>query len=175
MKFEPFAEIDGSGILTMPKSANHLGFCVSLYERKTISADPTIPFPFSFIEDQIVYSMAGVQRGFNVQGQLITALLGRIVVVCVDVRRWSTTFMKMTRVVLDESTPKSFYAPPGTAVSFLSVTDSMIHSRFTPDHASGKFNSISPEVAYVWPPGEWQRSDEDRALPSLMDYLKTIE
>lgn len=175
MKFEPFAEIAGSGILTLPKSADKLGFCVSLYERQTMAADTTIPFPFSFVEDQIVYSMTGVQRGFSVQGQLITALLGRIVVVCVDVRKNSPTFMKMTRVVLDENTPKSFYAPPGTAVAFLSVTDSMAHSRFTPDTASGNFNSSSPEVAYVWPPGEWVRSDADRALPTLMDYLNAIE
>lgn len=181
MKWEPFEEVKDCGMLHYDRFGDERGFFQELYNRKAcIKAGA--PFMWSWAQDNVSYSHAGVLRGFHVQknnpqGKLVTCLLGKIMDVCLDVRPGSPTFMKMTRVILDGEHPSSFYLPPGTAHAFIAMTDAMIHYRCTTEYdkdSDGGINAMSPEVSMVWPPGQWIRSEKDRQLPSLVDYLNTI-
>lgn len=178
MRWEPHDEILGCGILHYPRFEDDRGFFQELYNRKEmVKAD--VPLPFAWAQDNTSFSVAGVLRGFHLQrahpqGKLVTCLLGRILDVCLDLRRDSPTFLKMTRVILDEAKPCSFWLPPGTAHAFIALEDSMIHYRCTTPYdkeSDGGVNAMSPEVAMVWPPGTFHRSEKDRALPSLAEYL----
>ncbi len=181
MRWTAFDEIDGCGVLEYGRHGDERGFFEELYNRKAM-ADAGVPLPWAWAQDNVSFSYAGVLRGFHVQrahpqGKLVTCLAGRIMDVCLDTRRGSPTFLKMTRLILDGSEPRSFYLPPGTAHAFIAITDSMVHYRCTTpyDKASdGGINATSPEVAMVWPPGNWTRSEKDRALPNLVDYLGSI-
>lgn len=182
MKFVPFDEIEGCGMLTYPRYDDDRGFFQELFNRQII-ANEKIPFPWSWAQENVSASYAGVLRGFHIQGnkpqgKLVTCLMGRIMDVCLDLRPNSKSFMKMTRVFLDSTNPQSFYLPEGTAHAFIALTDCLVHYKCTTPydkHSDGGVNAITPELAMVWPPGEWQRSDKDRALPNLVDYLNSLK
>ena len=181
MKWQDFPEVEGCGLLTFERHNDDRGFFQEIYNRKDC-ASSLAPFPWAWAQDNVSYSHAGVLRGFHVQsnnpqGKLVTCLIGRIMDVCLDLRPHSATFMKMTRVILDEEKPQSFYLPPGTAHAFIALQDAMIHYRCTTPYdknSDGGVNAMSPELAMVWPQGQWFRSERDRALPNLMDYMKPI-
>lgn len=182
MKFQAFEEVEGCGMLTYDRYNDDRGFFQELYNRKACASD-RIPFPWSWAQDNVSASWAGVLRGFHVQrdnpqGKLVTCLTGRIMDVCLDVRPKSPTFLKMTRVILDGLIPQSFYLPPGTAHAFISLTDCVVHYKCTTPYdknSDGGINAMSPEVAMVWPPGNFIRSDKDRCLPNLVDYINLLK
>lgn len=180
MKWTPFPEVEGCGMVDFDRFVDERGYFEELYNRKEMASNEC-PFPWAWAQDNISYSQAGVMRGFHVQsnnpqGKLVTCIAGSIMDVCLDVRPHSPTFMKMTRVILNEQTAKSFYLPPGTAHAFVALTDAIIHYRCTTVYdkeSDGGFDAMSPEVAFVWPSvSNWIRSVKDMALPKLMDYVK---
>lgn len=179
MKWEPFEEIEGCGVLTYDRFDDERGFFEEIYNKKKM-AEAGVPLPWSWAQDNVSFSYGGVLRGFHLQrshpqGKLVTCLAGRIMDVCLDLRPQSPTFLKMTRVILDGAEPRSFWLPPGTAHAFIAFDESMIHYRCTTAYDSDSdcgVNAMSPEVAMVWPPGEFIRSEKDRALPKLVDYMR---
>lgn len=179
MKWEPFDEIKDCGMLTYDRFEDDRGYFNETYNRK-VMADEGIPLPWSWAQDNASWSYAGVLRGFHIQrnnpqGKLVTCLAGRIMDVCLDLRPSSPTFLKMTRVILDGEHPRSFWLPPGTAHAFIAFEDSLVHYKCSTPYdkeSDGGVNASSPELAMVWPPGTWIRSEKDRRLPLLTEYLK---
>jgi dTDP-4-dehydrorhamnose 3,5-epimerase len=181
IEWEPCNEIEGCGIVRYNDYQDDRGYFKEVWNRKTF-AEAGIPLPWNWAQDNVSFSHAGVLRGFHIQnknpqGKLITCIYGRIMDVCLDLRRESPTFMKMTRVILDGESSMSFYCPPGTAHAFIALEASLVHYRCTTAYErehDGGVNSSSPELAMVWPPGSFMRSEKDRALPMLVDYLKAM-
>lgn len=181
MIWHPFEEIKDCGLLELSQHQDMRGYFMETFNKETFAKNG-IPLPWGWAQDNISYSHAGVMRGFhfqkeNPQGKLITCLYGNILDVCLDLRKTSPSYLKMTRVLLSHKKAQSFYLPPGTAHAFLALEDSLIHYRCsTPYHKESDYgiDACSPELAMVWPMGEFLRSDRDRALPKLMDYLTTI-
>ena len=181
MKWEPFNEIEGCGLVTYERYEDDRGYFQELWNRPRL-AEAGVPLPWSWAQDNTSFSHAGVLRGFHIQreqpqGKLVTCLAGRIMDVCLDLRRASPTFLRMTRVILDGAEPQSFYLPPGTAHAFIALTEALIHYRCSTAYdrnSDGGVDAMSPELAMVWPPGSWYRSAKDRGLPKLMDYVQTI-
>lgn len=181
MKWEAFDEIKDCGAITYQRHEDERGWFQELWSAEK-NYDAHIPLPTKWAQDNTSFSYAGVLRGFHIQrrkpqGKLVTCLAGRILDVCLDLRRDSPTYLRLTRVILDGSEPRSFWLPPGTAHAFIAITDALIHYRCTTPYdpaTDGGVNATSPELALVWPPGEWIRSAKDRALPKLVDYLATI-
>lgn len=180
MKWEPFKEIRDCGVLVVDRHEDERGSFEEMWNRKEF-ARAGIPLPWNWAQDNMSYSLQGVLRGFHIQrnepqGKLVTCLAGRILDVCVDVRRDSPTFMHMTRVILDHSEGKSFYLPPGTAHAFLALTDALVHYRCTTAYdkeSDGGFNAFTPEAGYIWPGGQFVRSEKDLRLPTLQQWLDT--
>lgn len=180
MKWEPFDEIKDCGMLTYDRFEDDRGYFQEIWNKNKMAKEG-IPLPWSWAQDNTSFSFAGVLRGFHIQshqpqGKLVTCLAGRIMDVCLDLRRDSPTFLKMTRVILDADHTRSFWLPPGTAHAFIAFEDSLVHYRCTTPYdreSDGGVNSSSPELALVWPPGHFIRSNKDRELPMLVDYMKT--
>lgn len=178
MKWHAYDEVEGCGILELEHRIDDRGFFMEMFNKQEIAKNG-IPLPWSFAQENLSYSHAGVLRGFHVQtnnpqGKLVTCLGGRIMDVCLDLRPQSPTFMSMTRVILDPEKPMSFWLPPGTAHAFIALEPSFVHylcsTVYDPASDTG-IDACSPEVAMVWPPGKFIRSERDRALPKLVEYL----
>lgn len=179
MKWIPFDEVKDCGLVTYDRHEDERGWFQELWNKRE-QAIAGIPLPWSWAQDNTSFSYAGVLRGFHLQsfqpqGKLVTCIAGRIMDVCLDLRLNSPTFMRMTRVMLDGGEAKSFWLPPGCAHGFIAITDAIVHYRcdtlYDPKFDGG-VNATSPELAMVWPPGSWIRSEKDRKLPLLMDYLQ---
>ena len=74
------------------------------------------------------YSKKNVFRGFhfqrrNQQIKLVTVLEGKIIDICIDLRRNSPTFGKSFKILLSEKNKKSILIPKGFAHGYLSLND----------------------------------------------------
>lgn len=182
ISWTPFDEIYGSGVLNFKRHEDDRGYFQEQWSREAFAKEG-IPLPWNWAQDNTSFSFAGVQRGFhlqrnNPQGKLVTCLYGKIMDVCLDLRVESPTYLKMTRIMLNGDHAQSFWLPPGTAHAFLAFENSLVHYRCTTPYdaaTDGGINSMSPELAMVWPPGAFIRSERDRDLPLLVDYLKAME
>jgi dTDP-4-dehydrorhamnose 3,5-epimerase len=181
VKWHPFDEVKDCGVVERDRYSDDRGFFQETWNRKEW-AKAGIPLPWGWAQENTSFSRQGVLRGFhlqseNPQGKLITCVYGKIMDVCLDLRPHSPTFMKMTRMILDGSEALSFYCPPGTAHAFLAMESSMVSYHCTQPYdqtVDGGINATSPELAMVWPPGEYFRSERDRSLPSLSEYLQCL-
>lgn len=181
MKWTEFSEIEGCGLVTLDRYEDDRGYFSEMWNRQEF-AKSNVPLPWNWAQDNMSFTYAGVLRGFhmqreNSQGKLVTCIYGKIMDVCLDLRPESKSFLKMTRVILDGDHGQSFWLPPGTAHAFIAFENSLVQYKCTtPYHkeSDGGVNAMSPEVAMVWPPGKFFRSEKDRALPMLVDYLKTM-
>ena len=181
MIWHPFNEIEGCGMLEYKRFEDDRGFFSERFNRKEIAKNE-IPLPWSFKQQNISFSYAGVLRGFhlqhnNPQGKLVTCITGRIMDVCLDMRPQSKSYMKMTRVMLDGLKPQSFWLPPGCAHAFLAFEDSLVQYECSTEYdkaSDAGINACSPELQMLWPPGEFTRSERDRSLPLLSQYLELL-
>ena len=78
---------------------------------------------FSFVQDNLSYSVKNTLRGLhlqypNDQGKLIQVIKGEIYDVAVDVRKNSPTFGKWVGVVLSDTNIKQLFIPEGFAHGF---------------------------------------------------------
>lgn len=176
-------EVSGCGLLMLEPKFDERGYFMETWNRQKYAADIDILLPFNFAQDNVSFSKKGVLRGFHIQsnnpqGKLVTVLDGKILDVCFDARRTSSTFGKCTRVMLDGENPQSFWLPPGTAHAFLALEDSVVHYKCSTPYdaeSDGGFNAYSPDLSMLWPPGRYLQSEKDRKLPPVMDYLKGLK
>ena len=72
-----------------------------------------------WVQDNQSYSTAGIVRGLHfqtgqhAQAKLVRVISGKVLDVCVDLRKGSPTFGKYHAVVLDESLQNMLYVPTG--------------------------------------------------------------
>lgn len=171
----------GCGVITHAPHDDNRGRFMEIFNRDRL-ARSNVPIPWSFPQANVSYSRKGVLRGFHVQrnnpqGKLVTCLKGRVLDVCFDIRKGSKSYMSMSAIMLDERIGQSFYLPAGTAHAFLAMDESILlyhcSSTFDAESDAG-FNSLSDEIASIWPDIRFIRSDRDKALPSLGDYTRSI-
>ena len=78
----------------------------------------------SWIQDNQSYSESGIvrglhfQRGEHAQAKLVRVISGKVLDVCVDLRKGSATYGKYHAVVLDEKLQNMLYVPTGFAHGF---------------------------------------------------------
>ena len=88
----------------------------------------------NFVQDNLSKSDKGVLRGLHFQtgnfeqSKLVSVLRGKVLDVCVDIRRDSSTFGEYFSVVLDEFNHKQLYIPKGFAHGFLVLENNTIFS-----------------------------------------------
>lgn len=87
--------------------------------------------PDRWVQDNVSRSRLGVLRGLHFQhprpqGKLVTALVGEILDVAVDIRRGSPTFGKSVAVPLSAAEPRQLYIPAGFAHGFIVTSDEAV-------------------------------------------------
>ncbi|WP_396602619.1 dTDP-4-dehydrorhamnose 3,5-epimerase [Algibacter sp. R77976] len=87
-----------------------------------------------FVQDNMSKSSKGVLRGLhfqegdNAQSKLIQVIKGRVLDVCVDIRKDSSTFGKYFSIMLDGINKQQLYIPRGFAHGFIVLENDTIFS-----------------------------------------------
>jgi len=115
-----------------------------------------------FVQDNASYSQRGVLRGLHfqepgAQGKLVTAVLGHVYDVAVDVRVGSPTFGRWAGVHLTGDNGLQLYLPPGVAHGFIVLSDVALFSyKCTAYYAPAAERVLrwdDPDLGIVWPAG----------------------
>ncbi|HET7274391.1 MAG TPA: dTDP-4-dehydrorhamnose 3,5-epimerase [Longimicrobiaceae bacterium] len=162
-------------LLELASFPDERGFFMETWNRERYE----IPgMPDNFVQDNVSRSGRGVLRGLhfqspNGQGKLVTALVGSVFDVAVDLRRDSSTFRSWVGVDLSADNHRQMYVPEGFAHGFVVTSDAALVSykctrSYSPEHER-ILRWSDPEVAVDWPVAEPILSLKDAAAPLLSE------
>ncbi len=133
-----------------------------------------------FVQDNVSYSQRGVLRGLHfqepgAQGKLVTAVLGDVYDVAVDVRVGSPTFGRWAGVHLTGENGLQLYLPPGVAHGFIVLSDVALFAykctAYYAPAAEGVLRWDDPDLGIAWPAGITPTvSPRDAAGRRLRDF-----
>jgi dTDP-4-dehydrorhamnose 3,5-epimerase len=111
-------------IITNKKFEDDRGFFIEVFNDKKFEAITGVK---NFVQDNHSQSVKGVLRGLhyqveNPQGKLVRCTSGIVLDVVVDLRVYSPTFGKYTKILLD-SNDKQVWVPAGFAHGFYVISD----------------------------------------------------
>lgn len=159
------------------------GFFVETY-RESVFAEAGLNA--AFIQDNQSRSRRGVLRGLHYQlqqpqGKLVRAARGRVFDVAVDVRQDSPTFGQWAGAILDDSTHRQMYIPPGFAHGFVVLSElaDFVYKCTNYYHPRSEAGICwnDPEIGIEWPTEILEEvilSDKDRSLPFLKDQVSEL-
>lgn len=113
-----------------------------------------------FVQDNVSVSRKDVLRGLHLQhprgqGKLVSALLGRVLDVGVDVRRGSPTFGRWVAAELSEENGCQLYLPPGFAHGFLTLSETVVFAYKCTEYydqiAERSVRWDDPAIGIDWP------------------------
>ena len=169
LEFTPLPRIDHRGFtmeVLSPDVLAERGIDATrfLWEEQTLSRRSTI---------------RGLHGSTIVRGaQLLRCVRGRVYAVVVDLRPWSSTYLRWTAITLDDRTNRQLFVPAGFARGFATLSDwSVVIARA--DEPTDPALSLSvrwddPDLAIRWPVDNPVISDADRTAPALHDVLPRI-
>ncbi len=145
----------------------------------------------NFVQDNQSISKKGVFRGFHfqkppfMQGKLVRVIKGKVLDICIDVRKDSLTYKQSISIELSEENKKMMFIPEGLAHGFLALEDDTIFQ-----YKCTNFYNKESETGIRWnDPGlkiDWQLekygltkddliiAEKDKLLP-LSDELGGVE
>jgi dTDP-4-dehydrorhamnose 3,5-epimerase len=132
--------------------------------------------PTRWVQDNISRSRRGVLRGLHFQhpdgqAKLVSALVGEILDVAVDVRHGSATFGRAVSVTLSSDNGRQLYVPSGFAHGFLVLSDeAVVHYKCTEYYRPAQEHVVAwndPDLGLTWPTAEPILSPKDAAAPRL--------
>ncbi|GAA4268748.1 dTDP-4-dehydrorhamnose 3,5-epimerase [Hyunsoonleella aestuarii] len=136
-----------------------------------------------FVQDNQSKSSRGVLRGLHfqkgvfAQAKLVRVVKGKVLDVCVDLRKESRTFGESFSVILDSINHEQFYVPRGFAHGFLVLEDDTIFSYkcdnfYNKESESGIiYNDKELNIDWIFPKEEMIISEKDSMLPTFKDLL----
>lgn len=148
------------------------GYHVQVYSGATFSPE------FSFVQDNISYSGAGVLRGLHLQepygqGKLVMAVTGVIWDVAVDVRVGSPTFGRWVAAELSSENGRQLFIPPGVAHGFCVLSDAahVLYKCTELYHPECEvcLHFADPDLGIPWPHEAPVLSKKDASAPCLRD------
>ncbi|MCX7943573.1 MAG: dTDP-4-dehydrorhamnose 3,5-epimerase [Deltaproteobacteria bacterium] len=136
-------------------------------------------------QQNISLSNKGVIRGLHLQlepyeqSKIITVLSGSIFDIALDLRKNSTTYLRVFSVEIDMDSDFSLLVPKGFAHGFQALEDETVvlysvDKIYAPDFESG-INVFSKEIEIKFPLEEKILSKKDENLPKLADFLAKYE
>jgi len=138
----------------------------------------------SFVQDNQSKSSRGVLRGLHyqmgefAQAKLVGVIKGKVLDVCVDIRKSSPTFGKHYSIILDNIEKKQLYIPRGFAHGFLVLEDETIFS-YKCDNYYNKasergilYNDSTIKINWNFPEEELILSNKDKNLPTFENLFK---
>jgi dTDP-4-dehydrorhamnose 3,5-epimerase len=167
-------EIPGLVLVEAGRFRDHRGFFMELFKSSDFAA---LGLPPAFVQDNYSHSTYGVLRGLHyqvpphTQGKLVTALLGRVFDVAVDIRRGSPTFGQWLGRELSAQNGHMLYVPPGFAHGFCVLSkEAKVLYKVTAEYAADCDRGIlwnDPQIGIEWPIAEPLLSTKDATLPPL--------
>lgn len=135
--------------------------------------------PLFWPQDNLSGSAKGVLRGMHIQrrnpqGKLVRCVQGKIIDVCLDLRRESPTFMNFHSEILEGA--RSLYCPPGTAHGFLAIGEgnNVVYYKCTSLYdaeTDGGVNALTG-LSGVWGMlDSYTMSEKDQHLPDINEWL----
>lgn len=149
--------IDGVLIIEPKKFGDARGYFLESFSQKRYE-EAGIKGPF--VQDNLSFSRRGVLRGLhfqdpNPQGKLVSAPLGEVFDVAVDIRKGSSTFGKWVGVMLSAENGRQLWVPPGLAHGFLVVSETALFSYKCTDYYSPSSEHCllwnDPDIGIQWP------------------------
>lgn len=134
-----------------------------------------------FVQDNVSYSVQGTLRGLhyqepNPQGKLVSALVGEIFDVAVDLRPDSPTYGKWVAEILSAENHRQLWVPPGFAHGFCVTSETAVVTyKCTAVYAPGCEHGLrwnDPDLAIDWPVKHPLLSPKDSAAPFLVQMPK---
>lgn len=134
-----------------------------------------------FVQDNEAFSSKGVLRGLHyqvgndAQAKLVRVIKGRVLDVCVDVRKGSKTFGHHVAIELSEENKKQLFVPRGFAHGYIVLSETAIFAykcdNFYNKAAEGGIIYNDPTLNIDWklPSEGFVVSEKDVLLPNLED------
>ena len=135
----------------------------------------------NLIFDYYTTSKKNVIRGFhfqvkNQQAKLISVLKGKILDVCVDLRKTSKTFGKCFKIVLSEKSKTSIYIPKGFAHAFCAIENFNLiyykNSTYWDKKSERGIIWNDPKLKIKWPITKPIISKKDKENMALDEFLR---
>lgn len=124
--------LKGCFIITPEVFKDERGFFLETFNKKEFSRLTGIET--NFVQDNLSKSMKGVLRGLHfqegvyAQAKLVQVISGRVLDVCVDIRKESPTFGKHFSIILDGINKQQLYVSKGFAHGFIVLENNTIFS-----------------------------------------------
>lgn len=135
--------------------------------------------PTEWIQDNQSFSMAGILRGLHfqrgkfAQAKLARVITGKVLDVCVDLRKGSPTFGKHHSVILDSNMQNMLYIPSGFAHGFAVLEDAVFSykcSNLYDKESEGGIIWNDRELNIDWKVANPTLSEKDRQWPSIREF-----
>ncbi|MFC4870489.1 dTDP-4-dehydrorhamnose 3,5-epimerase [Negadavirga shengliensis] len=132
-----------------------------------------------WVQDNQSYSVAGIIRGLHFQGgehsqvKLVRVVSGKVLDVCVDLRKDSSTFGKYHAVVLDGEKQNMLYVPKGFAHGFAVWEDAVFSykcSALYHKESEGGIIWNDMELNIDWGVADPILSEKDKSWPNLETF-----
>ncbi len=132
-----------------------------------------------FVQDNLSQSSKGVlrglhfQKGENAQAKLVQVIRGKVLDVCVDLRKDSATFGNYFSIYLDGINRKQLYVPRGFAHGFIALEENTLFSYkcdnfYNKESESGiLFSDKSLNIDWGLPYDDMLISEKDMELPTF--------
>ncbi|HSI78968.1 MAG TPA: dTDP-4-dehydrorhamnose 3,5-epimerase [Lunatimonas sp.] len=137
--------------------------------------------PTLWKQDNQSYSEAGTVRGLHfqqgafAQAKLARVVVGKVLDVCVDIRKGSPTFGKYHAVVLDAKHQNMLYIPEGFAHGFSVLEDAIFAYKCSDLYNRESEGGIlwnDPELGIDWGLSKAVLSEKDQTWPTLKEFVK---
>ncbi|WP_177176527.1 dTDP-4-dehydrorhamnose 3,5-epimerase [Hyunsoonleella jejuensis] len=137
-----------------------------------------------FVQDNLSKSSVGVLRGLHfqtgdsAQAKLVQVIKGKVLDVCVDLRKNSPTFGKYYSIYLDDKNRKQLYIPRNFAHGFLVLENDTIFSYkcdnyYDVNSESGIiFNDNTLDIDWNFPEEDMIVSEKDKRLLTIENLFK---
>lgn len=137
-----------------------------------------------FVQDNLSKSSKGVlrglhfQKGTSAQAKLVQVIEGKVLDVCVDIRKDSPTYGKYFSIILDGLNKKQLYVPRGFAHGFIVLENNTIFS-YKCDNYYDKvsesgiiFNDKTLNIDWGFPEEDMIVSEKDKNLVTFENLFK---
>ena len=171
--------LSGCFVITPKDFEDERGYFFESFNQKTFETETGIKI--NFVQDNQSKSSKGVLRGLHfqknehAQAKLVQVIKGKVLDVCVDIRKESPTFGKHFSLILDDIDRKQLYIPRGFAHGFVVLEDDTIFcykcdNFYNKEAESGIiFNDEDLKIDWGFPKEILLISQKDFLLPSFKE------
>ena len=153
------------------------GFFMETFRSDTFEK---LGLPVQFLQDNLSKSSKGIVRGLHFQappfdqGKLVTALVGTVLDVVVDIRKNSPTYGESRSFLLSDEDPGFVYVPSGFAHGFSVLSEiALFHYKCTNVYDKASEGGIlwnDPDLGIDWQVETALISDKDKELPLFKNF-----